>query len=257
MKNKKNLIFMIPLLALFIFVILLVRSNKKNTPVPVQTFTKVNNYSQFFGIDSLVNDYVKKSNSGRVEYYYYTNDIYYLSFKRNYYYIVVGDKVKYDYDTSKLEMISDISYLITVQISTSKYDVEEIDNYQDYLVNSKLRDGVTVKSNESISNYDNKAISDMFIMNYYINYFKELLFVNYTKAYNMLDSKYREKVGSIDDFNSYREELYNSINNIIINYSINGEKGNRSYSVVLNNNLILEFKENSIMNFSVNIRKYE
>jgi len=257
MKNKKNILFMIPLLALFILLILLVRTNNNTAPVENQIFTKINNYNQFFGVDSLINDYVKKNNSGKVEYYYYTNEVYYISFKRNYYYIVVGDRVKYDYDTSKLDMTSNIAYLITVQKSSSYYDVEEISNYQDYFRDSKLSDGVSVKGNESISKYGNKITSDMFIMNYYINYFKELLFVNYTKAYEILDKKYQERVGSLEYFNSYREELYNKINNIIVNYSINGEKGNRVYNIMLNNNLILEFKEKSIMNFSVNITTYE
>ena len=121
----------------------------------------------------------------------------------------------------------------------------------------KLADDVAVKNGKSISKYDNKSFSDTYVINYYINYFKELLFVNYTKAYEMLDKNYKEKIGNLEDFNVYREDLYGRLNNVFVNYSVTGKNGNRVYNVILSNDMHLEFSEKSIMNFSVNITRNE
>ena len=258
-KDKKKWLYII-LIVLFVIVIsMFFRTNngEPTKPMEDQVFSKVNDYDLFFGIDNLVNDYIDANDSGKIDNYFYSNEIYRITFTSNEYYVVVGEKVTYSYDTTKLEMKENVAYLINNDLVYSLYDIKEIDDYSIYLTGNNLYDNVRLKQGKSISQYKYNDANDFYIMNYYINYFKELLFVNYTKAYELLDNSYKKKVGSLEDFNSYREKIYGNLNNIIKDYSVSGEDGKRLYKIVLNNGMMIDFQEDNIMNINVKISNNE
>ena len=256
MKNKKSLIIMIPLILIVIFAVYLVRNSSDGNKEPSEgTFTLLSDYNEFFGINKLVNDYIDSNDTGSMNNYYYANKVYRVVFNNNKYYLVTGDKVSYDYKTSKMTMTSNDDYLINVYLNNNRYEIENIDDINNYIDSNKLYDNVKINNKNYFDDYKIYKVDNRTIVVNYIGYFKDLLFANYTKAYSMLDDSYKNKVGSIENFNSIREELYNNIIDNYTDYSIKGDDASRTYHLVLDNKYELIFIEKHIMDFTFNINK--
>ena len=274
MKNKKIiLIAIIVILGLLIVYALITRPNgdivldkdKKDLQL-------VTDYKEFFSINSLVNDYllnisldqqdVVKGMSGNdvlvtnasEKYNYYAEKVYYVELSFNIYYYVTGRKMIYDYNTNKMIEIKNECYLFNVYKPNNTFKISKINDVNNYYKGNDLYDKVIITSNSynDYSKYDTYYKDDT-IYNTYINYLRDLIFVNYRDAYNLLDVSYKNKIGSIDNFNLMREDIYNKLNNIVKDYSINGNSPNRSYTLILVNDTKITVIENGIMNVKYKI----
>ena len=274
MKNKKIiLIAIIVILGLLIVYALITRPNgdivldkdKKDLQL-------VTDYKEFFSINSLVNDYllnisldqqdVVKGMSGNdvlvtnasEKYNYYAEKVYYVELSFNIYYYVTGRKMIYDYNTNKMSEIKNECYLVNVYKPNNTFKILKINDVNNYYKENDLYDKVIITSNSynDYSKYDTYYKDDT-IYNIYINYLRDLIFVNYRDAYNLLDVSYKNKIGSIDNFNLMREDIYNKLNNIVKDYSINGNSPNRSYTLILVNDTKITVIENGIMNVKYKI----
>ena len=274
MKNKKIiLIAIIVILGLLIVYALITRPNgdivldKDKTDLQLVT-----DYKEFFSINSLVNDYllnisldqqdVVKGMSGNdvlvtnasEKYNYYAEKVYYVELSFNIYYYVTGRKMIYDYNTNKMSEIKNECYLVNVYKPNNTFKILKINDVNNYYKGNDLYDKVIITSNSynDYSKYDTYYKDDT-IYNTYINYLRDLIFVNYRDAYNLLDVSYKNKIGSIDNFNLMREDIYNKLNNIVKDYSINGNSPNRSYTLILVNDTKITVIENGIMNVKYKI----
>ena len=274
MKNKKMIIIIIlVILALLVIYALLTRPNgdkvldKDNKELKVVT-----NYNEFLSINNIVNDYLLNVSLDNQDYIkgvtgsdvlitnkdekdnYYLEKLYYVELNYNIYYYASGRKLVYDYETNKMNEVKNDCYLVNVYKTNNTYQLTKIDDINTYFNDNDLYDKVIITHNNynNYGNYDIYYKNDI-IYNNYINYFKDLLFVNYQDAYGLLETSYKNKVGSIDNFNSIRESLYNKLNNIVIDYSIKGEEANRTYILILSNNTKITIVEAGIMNVKYKI----
>jgi len=258
MKNKKNLMMMIPLVLIVVLVLIIIfKDDKEVVPTSETELSDIANYNEYFGITRLINDYLNEDSKSSEENTYYITDLKTIKLKKNTYYFICGDKEIYDYKTTKVSLLENDCYFINAYLVDQKYHIEKINSINEYYQNNKFYDNVSVSDNRYLYSYNNLSIGDDYILAYYINYFKDLLFVNYNKAYNMLDSSYKNKFNGIDDFNNQREKIYNSLSLTITDYSIKGDDGNRTLKAVINEGPIITFKEKGFLNYTVSIENYE
>ncbi len=273
MKNKKIIIIAIVLLlgALIVYALLTRPDGDIVLPKDKPELAKIDTYNQYVAINKIINDYylsvslnndkVIKSLTGtdllisndKEQSTYYAKDVYVVKLKYNDYYYVSGTKMVFDYSTSKMKEVKDDCFLINLYKHENTFKITKIGNIHNYYDENELYDKVEIYANDYNRYSDYNSYSDSTMYETYINYFKDLLFVNYQEAYNLLDDSYKQKVGSIDHFIELREGLYNSLNNIVKNYSITGEDLNKTYTLILYNGTKITIKENGIMNVKYKI----
>ena len=274
MKNKKMIIIIILVaLALLVIYALLTRPNgDKVLDKDKKELKVVTVYNEFMSINNIINDYLLNVSLDNQDYIkgvtgsdilitnrdekdnYYLEKLYYVELNYNIYYYASGRKLVYDYETNKMNEIKNDCYLVNVYKPNDTYQLTKISDINNYFNDNDLYDKVIITHN-NYNDYNNYDIyyKDDIVYDNYINYFKDLLFVNYQDAYSLLDTTYKNKVGSVENFNNIRESLYNKLNNIVIDYSITGEEANRTYILILSNNTKITIVETGIMNVKYKI----
>jgi len=276
MKNKKIIIIIIVviLIALIIYALLTRESGDIVVSKDKPELSLVDDYLDFISINRIVNDYLLNisidnqevikditgtdllvSNS-KEKATYYAKQVYKISLENlNDYYYVTGNKMVFDYGTSKMYEVKDDCYQITVDRARKSFKIKKIGNIHNYYNEEDLYDNVKISLND-YNDFTSYSLSytDTLIYDNYINYFKDLLFVNYQEAYNLLEDSYKQKVGSLDNFIDLREELYNKLNNIVKDHAITGDNKNRVYTLILHNDTKITIIENNgIMNVKFKI----
>ena len=274
MKNKKIIIIAIVIIlgALIIYALLTRPDGERVLDKDKEELIAVTNYNEYLSINKLINDYLLNLSLDNEEAVkgvtgndilitnakekdtYYLEKLQYVELTYNIYYYLSGRKMIYDYDTSKMTELKNDCYLVNVYKPNNTYKITKINDVNTYFNDNDLYDKVVITSNEynDYSLYET-SYNDDIIYNNYINYFKDLLFVNYSDAYNLLEVSYKNKVGSLDNFNTLRESLYKELNNIVKYYNINGEGPNRTYTIILYNGTQITIIENGIMNVKFKI----
>lgn len=274
MKNKKIIIIAIVIIlgALIIYALLTRPDGERVLDKDKEELIAVTNYNEYLSINKLINDYLLNLSLDNEEAVkgvtgndilitnakekdtYYLEKLQYVELTYNIYYYLSGRKMIYDYDTSKMTELKNDCYLVNVYKPNNTYKITKINDVNTYFNDNDLYDKVVITSNEynDYSLYET-SYNDEIIYNNYINYFKDLLFVNYSDAYNLLEVSYKNKVGSLDNFNTLRESLYKELNNIVKYYNINGEGPNRTYTIILYNGTQITIIENGIMNVKFKI----
>ena len=274
MKNKKIIIIAIVVIlgALIIYALLTRPDGERVLDKDKEELITVTNYNEYLSINKLINDYLLNlsldnedavkgitgndvliTNSKEKD-TYYLEKLQYVELTYNVYYYLSGRKMIYDYDTTKMTELQNDCYLINVYKPNNTYKITKINDVNSYYNDNDLFDKVVIISNKynDYSIYET-SYNDEIIYNNYINYFKDLLFVNYSDAYNLLDVSYENKVGSLDNFNTLRESLYKELNNIVKYYNIIGDTPNRTYTIILYNGTKLTITEKGIMNVKYKI----
>ncbi len=274
MKNKKIILFVIlGIFAILIIYALLTREDGERVlEKDKQELTEVTNYSEFLSINSVINDYLLNipiDNQDAVKALtgsdviitntkekdnYYLEKLYYVELKFNIYYYATGRKMIYDYNTSKMSELKNDCYLVNVYKPNNTYKITKINDINNYYNENDLFDKVVI-SNNDYNDFDKHdlANSDELLYNNYINYFKDLVFVNYQDAYNLLDISYKNAIGSLDEFYAKREDIYKKLNNLVKDYSIKGDSPNRTYTLLLFNDTKITITETGIMNVKYKI----
>ena len=249
------------------------------------SLSNVKDYDEFFTINSLINDYYQnmvdddksivldkidaayikshKITKNNVKNYMEQNydDITYVS-KYMYvkglnsilYYFVNGEVQNYDFAAEVLTEKKGINYLIIVDQNNKTYsitpvasDISMFEYAQDYKMSNK-----TIEKNDN-NKYKLQSINDQSIAIYYLNYFKNMLYLNTEKAYAMLDQNSKNAYDSYEAFVNNLSVLYDNLSTNLLSYSAKGEKGKRSYSIISTNQKQVNFIEKSIMDYTVTI----
>ena len=170
------------------------------------------------------------------------------------YYFTTGEIQNYDFAAEVLTEQERINYLVIVDQKNKSYsitplvsDISMFDYAQEYKMGSK-----TIENNDN-NKYKINSISDKNVAIYYLNYFKNMLYLNSEKAYNMLDSQTKSKYADFEDFVNNLPTIYDSLSTNLLSYAANGENGSRKYSVISTNQKRVYFLEKSIMDFTVTI----
>ena len=240
-------------------------------PKDKEDLALVDSYNDNIAINNLINNYLLNVSlddekavkgltgtdllvtNGKEKGTYYATKVYVVRLTYNDYYYVTGTKMVYDYGNSKMREVKDDSYMVCVDKEKRTYRITKIGNPIDYYNNNDIYDRVRINPNEYNDFLKFSDYSEAYVYNNYINYFKDLLFVNYQEAYNMLEDSYKKKVGSLDNFINLREELYNKLNNVVLEFAITGEKFNRTYRMILFNETKITVIENGYMNVKYKI----
>lgn len=247
--------------------------------------SNVNDYATFFTINTLINDYYKdmiddnkdaileKLDSSYIKTHKITNSNVKNFMEQNYesisyvtrhmyvkgankvlYYFISGETQNYDFAAKVLTESNGINYMIIVDQNNKTYSITPImsnismfDYAQEYKMGNK-----SIEKNDS-NKYHEDNINDKNIAIYYVNYFKNMLYLNTEKAYAMLDENSKNLYDSYEAFVNNLPTLYENISTNLFSYSATGEDGNRKYSVISTNQNKISFTEETIMNFKVNI----
>lgn len=251
------------------------------------SFGVVNDYQIYFNINSIINKYYMEITNGNYkqvlgmldDYYiksnnitgsnitnfittgyqnitFYSKSMYMKSNKKLAYYFVDGEEQLYSFTEQKLTEKEHVTYLVTVDKVNDTFGIMPIatKTLADYARNYTISSKKEITAN-AYNSYFIDSISDEIICSYYINYFKTMLYLNSEKAYNMLDSDYKNTFIDYEDFVNNLQSIYEKLNTKIMNYAIKGDNGKRIYSTISENSARIRMTENSILNFKISIEK--
>ena len=211
------------------------------------TYVSINNIS-----GNNISNFVK---TGYQNITYYSKTMYVKSRNNISYYFVSGEEQLYDFIDEQLIEEENVLYLVIIDNKTDSYSITPLitPSLFEYAQNFTISSKKTVKSN-AYNSYFSDRFSDETICSYYVNYYKTLLFLNSEKAYNMLEQSYKSSFNDYEDFVNHLTEIYERLTPKLHSYSVNGENGRRTYSVIGENETRVDMTETSILNFKIAIK---
>jgi len=245
----------------------------------------VKDYENFFTINNLINEYyinliegdgqvvlnmldtnyIKKHKitSSNIKNYmentyhnitYFSKNMYFKGINKMYYYFVNGERQNYSFADEILTEEENVNFLIIVDMNNYTYSITPLDitesvfNYaQTYKMN---KDEISFNKDNV---YTTNTVKDEIIATYYIDYFKNMLYLNTEKAYEMLSNDTKAYYETYENFVNNLETIYSNISTNIFSYSVTGENGKRTYDIIDKNQRKLKLDERSIMDFIVTI----
>lgn len=207
--------------------------------------------------NSLDKDYINENNitidnvldkvkSNYESVYYTATDIYYKKGINITYYFVTGYIINTTILDGEISYEDTINYIVMVK--GDKFVLKMIDsnisNLYEYALNYEIKDidGINSIVSQSISE-KSKLVS-------YISRYKDLLFIDTKRAYNMLDDETKEKYSNYDNFKNNISNVYDSLSIDI--FSFNYVENEKTYYVKDENQNTIKIIENSIMNYKIN-----
>ena len=258
---------------------------EKESNDDVRKLEKVTDYDEFFNVDAIINDYyekltksdgealldiydsayikVHKINKNNIKLYYeteyqdisfFTREMYVKGRGDINYYFVKGDTQKYDFGKEELIEGNNVYFLIIVDDDASTYSVYPLSNVSSIY---NYADSYTIPTNKVIADNDHntffeKKYTDYTITMYYINYYRNILYMNTERAYKMLGSSTKAKYEDLESFTKDLENIYTNILGAKFSgYNATGEPGIRTYSLNSPEGISIRMVEETIMNFTI------
>lgn len=165
------------------------------------------------------------------------------------YYFVNGytEDVNLDDDTSKYN--SSVNFMIIVNKQTKRYAITPLKNNLD--IESYAKSYELEEKQLNYNYYEEASTSTNSVLITYLNVFRDLLFLDNERAYQMLDDNVKKKYNSYQDFALQNEELYDYIPSNIFGYSVIEDNGQNIYKVVDENQREVTIYEIGIMNYRI------
>lgn len=200
-------------------------SNNNNENYQIsKTFTKVNEYEEFFSIQNTINGNLELTTHFNALEMYSNNDS-----KVNYYFVKgTLSQVLMDDETSSYKSVV---YLLIVNNKTKSYLLSTLNN--NIIDLEKYANNYNVQYREIDS--DKKLVNgtekiDVILSNY-IDYYKNLLFFNPQSAYNMLTNTTKSKYNGYEDFYNNLIEVYESVSSNVYGYNIEEKDDYNIYNI--------------------------
>ena len=264
-------------------------SNITNNALVVEdnpNLENVTSYDLYFSINNIINDYYKqvinknseallniidssyivsnKINKSNISSFYqdkyqdiayYAKQMYFKSKNNILYYFVSGETESYNFVEDTLEENDNINYLVIVDRNTNSYSITplDIDTVFNYGSIYNMLNNKVIESNLNNS-YEQKSYSDEEIIIYYLSYFKNILFINSEKAYNMLTNSYKANFFDYETYFNSIPDIYEKISTNFLGISSTGEDTKKTYNVITISEVKIAIFEDSIMNFKVEIK---
>lgn len=257
-------------------------SKKEDT---VRALQQVKDYKDFFNIDRVINEYyeaVTKSDgdkllniydNGYIKLHkiskknisnYYDTEFQDISFfsKEMYvkgkndadYYFVKGETQKYNFIDEEITEGNNVYFMVIVDNFNSTYSIYPLSNISStytYASNYNIPSNKSITDNDS-NTFIEKEYSDYTIAEYYVNYYRSILFLNTERAYNMTGTLAKAKYPELKDFSKDLENIYtNVLGAKLSGYNVTGEAGSRRYILNSGSEITVTITENSIMDIVV------
>ncbi len=180
---------------------------------------------------------------------YTPTQIYYNADSVVTYYFVGGylEDVDITDDSSVYE--DSIYYLVIVNKNTKHYAIRPLDqniNLEEYANEYHL-----VEKELEYNTYREVTTNEEKVLVTYLNVFRDLLYLDNERAYQMLHEDMKGQYSSQADFYAHREEIYNTVPSNVVGYSKDQSDGFNIYHIfdVSQNEVIIY--ENHIMDFQI------
>lgn len=282
-KTKKLIITMIVLVvSIVIIIVILLNINKKevvkeNDNPTTEAFTDVEqiyNKTLFFTINNNINkyyQYLQQNNKEAVLAISSKNQVT-LKNANNTNFIskemYVLDKISnitvYVYGVARKEEIEDEYYLIiNIDYTNNTFDIinsskEEFENAKNNKINSEYKKDISIKEN-TYNKFEGKNITDLEVLQYYFEDYKYKALYKVEEAFELIESKYKEKRFN-NDITKYKEYIQNNINRFkdanLLKYQIskNGQYG--TYTAMDNYNNYYKITETAINKYNIILDNY-
>lgn len=239
--NKKNLIIIISIvitLSIILFLLSSIPEKKQENNI-----TRLTDEKMFYQIQDAITNYINNKNYNNPEFilkkvYYKKDGLVTYYYTNGYILDIIMDNHNYQDNINYLLMVKGNSYTI--------FDLKQ--NQNEKYLNTLNKDSYKFKNGNVFNNISytekNKLIS-------YISEFSELLSIDSSKAYQMLNTATKNKYNSYSDFLSKRLEIYKKLNTTIKTYKKEQKNNLTIYSIIDSNNNIIKIYETSIMDYKI------
>lgn len=282
-KTKKLIITMIVLVvSIVIIIVILLNINKKevvkeNDNPTTEAFTDVEqiyNKTLFFTINNNINkyyQYLQQNNKEAVLAISSKNPVT-LKNANNTNFIskemYVLDKISnitvYVYGVARKEEIEDEYYLIiNIDYTNNTFDIinsskEEFENAKNNKINSEYKQDTSIKEN-TYNKFEGKNITDLEVLQYYFEDYKYKALYKVEEAFELIESKYREKRFN-NDITKYKEYIQNNINRFkdanLLKYQISKNGQYVTYTAMDNYNNYYKITETAINKYNIILDNY-
>lgn len=209
-----------------------------------KSFTKVNDYREFFSIQNTVNDNLELTEN------FYALEIYTNNDSKLNYYFVKGKLIEVLMD-DETTSYNNVNYLLMVNNLTQKYIITKlsnnIDNLEDYVKNYNV-EYIKINGEKTLKSGSDKI--DI-IMSNYIEYYKNMIYFDTEVAYNMLTDNTKAKYYSYDYFYNQRYNIYNRLSSNVYGYNIEEKDGYNIYNANDKDFNKITIYEYNVMDFKI------
>lgn len=239
--NKKNLIIIISIvitLSIILFLLSSIPEKKQENNI-----TRLTDEKMFYQIQDAITNYINNKNYNNPEFilkkvYYKKDGLVTYYYTNGYILDIIMDNHNYQDNINYLLMVKGNSYTI--------FDLKQ--NQNEKYLNTLNKDSYKFKNGNVFNNISytekNKLIS-------YISEFSELLSIDSSKAYQMLNTTTKNKYNSYSDFLSKRLEIYEKLNTTIKTYKKETSNNMTIYTITDSNNNTIKIYETSIMDYKI------
>ena len=250
-KSRKRwiIILCISLIALIIAICIVVHimSSQKNETQEIEgdplfveyTVEKVRDATKFFSVEKCIQDNIEET---------------FTAEKMN---ILNAEKIAsyavYGHYIGDGENIEEQYYIVRVDLNNDTFLIEELDEKYNDINQIDLGTDLEQISNSGNNTFEYITISTEQICQIYLENFWELELNDAQKAYNLLDSEYREETfPDSNDFEQYVSENRETIENLtIVDSTTNYTDNYTEYYIQDNDDNTYIIKEDSIMNYVI------
>ncbi len=165
------------------------------------------------------------------------------------YYFINGyiEEVNYVDDSSIYK--ESVNFLVIVNKQTKNYALRPLNDniiIKDYAYSYNL-----VEKNLKYNSYKDIDTSIDTVLITYLNVFRDLLFLDNEKAYNMLDDSMIDNYQNVEDFYMHSEEIYEYIPSNVFGYSVIQDNEQKIYKIIDEKQNEFIIYEYGIMNYKI------
>lgn len=239
--NKKNLIIIISIvitLSIILFLLSSIPEKKQENNI-----TRLTDEKMFYQIQDAITNYINNKNYNNPEFilkkvYYKKDGLVTYYYTNGYILDIIMDNHNYQDNINYLLMVKGNSYTI--------FDLKQ--NQNEKYLNTLNKDSYKFKNGNVFNNISytekNKLIS-------YISEFSELLSIDSSKAYQMLNTTTKNKYSNYSNFLKNSSDIYDKLDITIKTYKKETSNNMTIYTITDSNNNTIKIYETSIMDYKI------
>lgn len=256
-------------------------TNPGNTEDVFSTdISPLNDYNEFFTVSRIINDYyleivsqntanvldlldldykeemgIQANNVFDIVRSNYTSasytpmEIYYNAQSVVTYYFVSGYLEDVDFIENTSLYYDSVNFLVIVDKNTRHYSITLLED--DIDIEEYARNYELVEKELEYNSYTQVETTEEMVLVTYLNIFRDLLFLDNERAYNMLYLDTRERYADRQDFYNHQEEIYDYIPSTIIGYSREENNDQIIYYITDSEQNRFVIYENKVMDFQI------
>lgn len=165
------------------------------------------------------------------------------------YYFVSGYLEDVDITDDSSRYYDPVNFLVIVNKNTKHYSITPLSNSLN-ISNYALEYELVLKDLEN-NTYEDVRTAEESILITYLNVFRDLLYLDNERAYQMLSDDTKELYFDSSDFLEHQEEIYNYVPSTVFGYSKEEEGEQVIYTIVDEHQNQFVIYENKVMDFQI------